>query len=151
MTENLNYNLKSLLTKLSAVRVTLTDEEQSLLDQLILSSKAEVHAHYRKFASDEGKAMEADEARAASLNFKPDEGKAMEADEARAASLNFKPDEGKVSGSEAAYANRLLKPVEGKALDTDEVAAHSIPPNMLTNPVWVKIIYDPEMECYKVI
>jgi len=41
-------------------------------------------------------------------------------------------------------------------LDTDEVTAHSLPASMVTkpgfpNPVWVKIIYDPMMECYKVI
>ena len=176
MDENLKDTLKSLLTKLSAVRVTLTDEEQSLLDQLILSSKEEVQAHYKAFAPDEAKAygadearamhlqykpdeakaMEADEARAMHLQYKPDEAKAMGADEAKAMHLQYKPDEAKALGAEEAYAQRLLKPVEAKALGTDEVSAHSLPTSALNkpafpNPVWVKIVYDPMMECYKVI
>jgi hypothetical protein len=37
--------MKSLLAKLSAMRVTLGDEERVLLDQMILGSQAEVGAH----------------------------------------------------------------------------------------------------------
>lgn len=37
--------MKSLLAKLSAMRVTLSDEEQELLDQMIIGSQAEVNAH----------------------------------------------------------------------------------------------------------
>ncbi len=47
MNENSKDTLKSLLTKLSAVRVTLTDEEQLFMDRLILSSKEEVTANLR--------------------------------------------------------------------------------------------------------
>ncbi|NJD58869.1 MAG: hypothetical protein FIA98_05660, partial [Anaerolineae bacterium] len=75
MTENLNENLRSLLIKLSAVRVTLTDAEQSLLDQLILGSEAEVKAQALKFqAPDEVKMTGADEVKAQVLKFQaPDE------------------------------------------------------------------------------
>lgn len=37
--------LKSLLIKLSAVRVTLSDDEQALLDQLLLGGGHEVEGH----------------------------------------------------------------------------------------------------------
>jgi hypothetical protein len=57
MAKNLNEPLKSLLNKLSAVRVTLNDDEQSLLDQLIVSSSDEVWAHHKVFVPDEAKAM----------------------------------------------------------------------------------------------
>jgi hypothetical protein len=53
-------------------------------------------------------------------------------------------------------ANRLLVLSEEEQGDTDEVAAQSIPVTILDktgfyNPVWVKIMYDPEMECYVIL
>jgi hypothetical protein len=78
MSENMKDVLKSLLSKLSAVRVTLTDEEQFLLDQLVLSSREEVQAHYRAYVPDEAKSFDADEARAMAKQFTPDEAKAFE-------------------------------------------------------------------------
>jgi hypothetical protein len=46
--------MRSLLAKLSAVRITLEDEEQALLDQLILGSQAEVSLHNMKPAATPG-------------------------------------------------------------------------------------------------
>jgi len=132
MTENLHDILKSLLTKLSAVRVTLTDPEQSLLDQLILGSNEEVAAQALKMTKPV--ATSPDEVAAQALKMtKP---------------VATSPDEVK--------ANRLLFLEEAKQSDTDEVSAHSMPATMLPklgiqNPMWVMIIYDPRMECYKVI
>jgi hypothetical protein len=197
MTENIKDTLKSLLAKLSAVRVTLTDAEQSLLDQLILSSSAEVQAHAHKaYSKDEAKAYEADEARAMAKAFKPEEAKAMdtdearamakaykpdeaksydadesramarvykpdearaaEADEARATARVYKPDEARAAEADEARANRLLFLEEPQQTEADEVTAHSIPTNLMNrpgfpNPIWVKIIYDHQLECYKVI
>ena len=156
MSENSKDVLKSLLSKLSAVRVTLTDDEQFLLDQLLLSSREEVQAHYRAYVPDEAKAFGADDARAMAKAVAPDEAKVMGADEARAMAKQFKPEEARALGAEEAFAHRLLIPVEARALEADEVTAHSLPASMVTkpgfpNPVWVKIIYDPMMECYKVI
>src|SRR4030065_320887 len=124
MTENLKDTLKSLLTKLSAVRVTLTDEEQSLLDQLILSSSEEVQAHYKVSAPDEARAFGADEARAMALKYQPDEAKAMGADEAKAMALKYQPDEAKALYVDEAKAMALqFKPDEAKALGSDEARA----------------------------
>jgi hypothetical protein len=71
---------------------------------------------------------------------------------------HFTPDEAKVYDPDEAKGMRLfvIKPAESRALDTDEVTAHSIPTSVMMrpgapNPMWVKIIYDPMMECYKVI
>jgi hypothetical protein len=61
------------------------------------------------------------------------------------------------TGADEVKANRLLyAPDEARLAESDEVTAHSMPASLLTkpgfpNPVWVKIIYDPEMECYKAI
>jgi hypothetical protein len=52
--------MKSLLAKLSAMRVTLGDEERVLLDQMILGSQAEVGAH-RSGLAEESLASEPDE------------------------------------------------------------------------------------------
>ena len=175
MSENLKDTLKSLLTKLSAVRVTLSDEEQALLDQLILSSRDEVQAHAKFYAPDEAKAMGADEAKAMALKYSPDEAKAMGADEAKAMALKYSPDEAKAMGADEVKAMGLrYSPDEGrvmgiaeakqygvvasrflKPVDTDEVSAHSMPGNLINHlgahPVLVTIVYDTEMECYKVI
>jgi hypothetical protein len=81
------------------------------------------------------------------LKYAPEEGKVMSADEAKAMGLKYAIDEGKVYG---VVASRLLKPVEN-----DEVLAHSMPGGLINrpgvNPVLVTIVYDTEMECYKVI
>jgi hypothetical protein len=90
--------------------------------------------------------MAADEAKAMALKYSPDEAKAMAADEAKAMALKYSPDEAKNYG---VVASRYLKPV-----DPDEVSAHSMPGGLInrlgSNPVLVTIVYDTEMECYKV-
>jgi hypothetical protein len=186
MTENLQDTLKSLLTKLSAVRVTLTDPEQSLLDQLILGSEEEVAAQALKMTKPV--ATSPDEVAAQALKMtkpvatSPDEVAAQalkmtkpvatSPDEVAAQALKMtkpvatSPDEVAAQAAkmtkpvatspDEVKANRLLFLEETKQSDTDEVTAHSMPPSMLPklgiqNPVWVKIIYDPKMECYKVI
>lgn len=53
--------MKSLLAKLSAMRVTLSDEERVLLDQMILGSQAEVGAHRFVGRADESLAGGPDE------------------------------------------------------------------------------------------
>jgi hypothetical protein len=172
--------LKSLLTKLSAVRVTLSDQEQSLLDQLILGSEAEVKAQSMKVISpdqarattadearanamkvvspDQARATEADEARANAMKVvSPDQARATEADEARANAMKITaPDQARAATADEARANRLLYLKEAEYSDAEEVSAHSMPASMLPklgiqNPVWVRIIYDPRMECYKVL
>jgi hypothetical protein len=136
MTENLEDVLKSLLNKLSAVRVTLTDQEQSLLDQLILGSPEETAAqsiHAMKPVATKPVATSPDEAMAQSIHAtKPVATKP----------LATSPNE--------VVANRLLVLSEEEQSDTDEVSAQTIPVNLLDkagfyNPVWVKIMYDPEM------
>jgi hypothetical protein len=83
--------------------------------------------------------MEADEAKAMSSRaFAPEQAKSMEADEAKAMS------------------SRAFAPEQAKSMEADEVAAQSVPASKLTqpgltNPIWVKIAYDPEMQSYKVI
>jgi hypothetical protein len=204
MTENLQDTLKSLLTKLSAVRVTLTDPEQSLLDQLILGSKEEVAAQALKMTkpvqtSPDEVAAQAlkmtkpvatspDEVAAQALKMtkpvatSPDEVAAQalkmtkpvqtSPDEVAAQALKMtkpvqtSPDEAAAqalkmtkpvaTSPDEVKANRLLFLEEAKQSDTDEVSAHSMPATMLPklgiqNPVWVRIIYDPRMECYQVI
>jgi hypothetical protein len=150
MTENLHDILKSLLTKLSAVRVTLTDPEQSLLDQLILGSNEEVAAQALKMTKPV--ATSPDEVAAQALKMtKP---VATSPDEVAAQALKMtKP---VATSPDEVKANRLLFLEEAKQSDTDEVSAHSMPATMLPklgiqNPMWVMIIYDPRMECYKVI
>jgi hypothetical protein len=157
MTEKMEEVLKSLLSKLSAVRVTLTDQEQALLDQLILGSPAEVAAQsFRatKPVATKPVATSPDEAAAQSIRAtKPVATKpvATSPDEAAAQSIRAtKPVATKpvASSPDEVLANRLLVFSEA-----DEVSAQSIPANILNNagfynPVWVKIMYDPEMECY---
>ena len=53
--------MQGLLKKLSAVRMTLSDEERALLDQLIEGSQVDVEAHAKAFSPDAAKAMDADE------------------------------------------------------------------------------------------
>ena len=137
MTENLQDVLKSLLNKLSAVRVTLTDQEQFLLDQLILGSPAEAAA--QGLHATKPVATSPDEAMAQSIHAtKP---------------VATKP---VATSPSEVVANRMLVLSEAEKNDNDEVSAQSIPVNLLDkvgfyNPVWVKIMYDPQMECYVVI
>ena len=74
--------LHELLKKLSAVRVTLSDEEQTLLDWLIQGSRAEFNA---------------DEVKAQSMKFRPEGVKQMGPDEVKAQSMKFGPDQTKVA------------------------------------------------------
>jgi len=204
MAEYSNDPLRSLLTKLSAVRVTLTDEEQSLLDQLILSSTEEVQAHSKialvkkpiqtgtdevtaqslhatKPVATKPVATSPDEVTAQALQAtkpvatkpvatSPDEASAQalyatkpvatrpvatSPEEVAANRLAASPDEISMMAEDEVLANRMLFFGEVKATEADEVSAHSMPGSLVTtaifpNPVWVKIIYDPEMECYRI-
>ena len=77
--------MKSILTKLSALRVTLDDDEQEVLDQLILGSPAEVEAHrFVRSSPDEARLEGPDEVAAhqmrvvnRSVTFEGDEGEVM--------------------------------------------------------------------------
>ena len=65
--------MKSLLAKLSAMRVTLSVEEQVLLDQMILGSQAEVGAHRAIRRADESLAGGPDEVAAHMVAREADE------------------------------------------------------------------------------
>jgi HAMP domain-containing protein len=100
----------------------------------------------------------ADEVNAMRLQTKPDERLQTAADEVNAMRLQTKPDERLQTAADEvkSQARWFYLPSEIKAEDTDEVSAHSMPASLLNkpgfaNPVWVRIVYDPEMECYQVI
>ena len=159
MDENMKNTLASLLVKLSAVRVTLTDAEQSLLDQLILSSPAEAQAMVLQSQSVSTRLMGADEVKAASLASQVVSTRVSDADEVKASALaaqkvSAKMTEADETAAMALKANRLLALSETKVADTDETSAHTMSISGMEkptfpNPVWVKIVYDPQMERYR--
>jgi hypothetical protein len=128
-------------------------------DQARATAEDEARANAMKItAPDQARATEADEARANAMKvISPDHARATEADEARANAIKVTaPDQARATTADEARANRLLYLKEAEHSDADEVSAHSMPPSMLPklgiqNPVWVRIIYDPRMECYKVL
>jgi hypothetical protein len=81
MNENDKAILKSLLTKLSAVRMTLNDEEQAVLDLLVQGSLVEVEAHRMERRVDEGRYPKADEVVAHRLEHRIDDAREPKADE----------------------------------------------------------------------
>lgn len=115
-----------LFKKLSALRATLSDEEQALLDRMV-EGEFDVEAHLRvqPAADDRRPNPDADEA-AAHLRVQP------AADERRP---NPRADE----------ADRRFK-----ALDDDEAVAHKKAPPAADAKVAFRVIYNPDDETYLV-
>ena len=116
--------MKALLAKLSAVRMTLADEEQALLDGLVLSRPAEVAAHRMAQAAD----LKADPAVADVAAHRM----------AQAADLKADPAVDEVA------AHRMAQAADLKADPAvADVAAHRMAQAF-------EIIFDTEMEAYQI-
>jgi hypothetical protein len=131
---------KSLLSKLSAVRMTLSDDEQALLDQMVQNPLTEVAAHILRYAPEEAgkrgpdevaahaRSMDAAEVVAHSSKFGPEGAVRHDADEVVAhAARTFTPDGAvKMGADEVVAHSSKFAPEAAVRRDPDEVVAHLI-------------------------
>jgi hypothetical protein len=107
-----------LLKKLSAVRVTLNDDERALLDQIVLNasiSASDVSAHAMTSGPASGKTFAADDVAAHGMKAGPASGKTLAADDVAAHAMT--------SG-----------PASGKTFAADDVAAHAMTSGPASGP-----------------
>ena len=127
--------LNSLLSKLSSVRATLSDDEQALLDELLLGAPDDVKGHLR-MASDK------DEFRAYADETEAHLRMASDKDEARGAFFAYETEAHLRMASDKDEAR-------GALFAPDEAVAHIQQPGPLAPP-WVEIYFDPDIEAYQI-
>ncbi len=136
---NVQYqkSMQVLLGKLSAVRVTLSDEEQVLLDWLLQGART----------------FNADEVVAHGVIRKPEEAVSRDADEVMAHGVIRGPEEAVSRDADEVFAHGVIRgPEEAISRDADEVFAHGVirgpEESVVRGAGTVTIIYDPEREAY---
>ena len=155
MTDKQTQTSKTLYKKLSALRATLSDEEQALLDNMI-TGEFDVEGHrFMKPSVGKPTVGDADETEAHRLTaYKPSVGKVAvgDTDETEAHKMSAtKVSVGKVAVGDAdeteAHKMSATKVSVGKVAvgDTDETEAHAMP----RSPKRV-VIYNPDQEIYEI-
>jgi cbb3-type cytochrome oxidase cytochrome c subunit len=130
-------NMKSLLSTLSAVRATLNDEEQALLDSFILG---EAVAHARASKMEKAQLPDADEVVAHARASKMEKAQLPDADEVVAHARASKMEKAQLPDADEVVAHARASKMEKAQLpDADEVVAHAMP---------FAITFDPEVEAY---